>query len=159
MHSVKWPSLFYFLASYKLVEESVLPNRNAEIVTHMCKMRLKHFQDEENMIKEEIDGMSQKSSQQAESQRSSQQCYSNQDDSIQKTISLCEDDPSSQQVTKSSKRRLITIDDIEIVKKLPGLIRCLNFHISKYTLGIRSQLKLSLSRHKFGNLGEDQVVY
>ena len=88
-------------------------------------MRLQNFQEEEILIRKEIDGTSNKSSQLHESQKSSPQFGFHKHNSSQPP----EEQLSSQQVTKShglsskvpTARRLIRIDDIEIVQKLPGL--------------------------------------
>ena len=88
-------------------------------------MRLQNFQEEEILIRKEIDGTSNKSSQLHESQKSSPQFGFHQHNSSQPP----EEQLGSQQVTQShglsskvpTTRRLIRIDDIEIVQKLPGL--------------------------------------
>ena len=89
-------------------------------------MRLQNFQEEEIMIRKEIDGTSHKNSQLHESKKSSPQFGSHQHNSSQPPKS--EEQLGSQRVTKShglsskvpTTRRLIRIDDIEIVQKLPG---------------------------------------
>ena len=114
----------YILAGGNLVEQSGLPNRNAEIVTHMCKMRLQNFEEEENMIRKEIDGKSSQSFKLSQQAGSDQQTYCQPEENL-----------SSQKFTNShgscskvtTTRRLIRIDDIEIVKEHPGLYFLLLF--------------------------------